>query len=109
MTKQPIMFTAETRAKAAATRQLADDPAAILAASGLDLTEKRKAAVLARLREMPASYRGTFLRSQKAKPNPKTAIRAFCQMCFGWSNVKPEVQGCTSTACPLYTLRPYQD
>jgi len=106
MSKQ--LFTAETRALAAQTRQLAGDPAAILAASGLDLPEKRKAAVLARLREMPAFFRGTFLRSQKPRPNPKVSIRAFCQMCLAWADVKTGVRECTSLACPLYTLRPYQ-
>ena len=51
---------------------------------------------------------------EKARRNPKSlrlAINAFCCTCMGGSDEsgwKGQIRDCTSLACPLYIVRPYQ-
>jgi len=55
-----------------------------------------------RLADVPTKYRGLYRRAW-AKASRKSAIRAFCLECAGWS--ESEVLRCTSTACPLFEFR----
>ncbi len=51
--------------------------------------------------DIPAKYRKLYERARAGKP--KAAIRAHCLMCVGWEPA--EVERCTATGCPLYSLR----
>ena len=51
--------------------------------------------------EIPAKYRKLYEQGRAGKA--KAAIRCHCLMCVGWE--PNEVEKCTATGCPLYTLR----
>lgn len=51
--------------------------------------------------DVPEKYQKLYARAVKG--NAKAAIRCHCLMCVGWS--LREVNLCTATACPLYSLR----
>ena len=72
---------------------------------GMMLDHKRMERVHARLEEMPISDRRTYVRGIKGSKS--AAIKAACSECVGW--VRQEVSLCTATACPLFSLRPFQD
>ncbi len=96
-------FGTVDRAALEAGRELTKNPAGLLAASGLDLGTKERAKVLARLTQMPQGTRKTYLRAMGGKA-PRSAIRAFCQMCVGWERL--EIAACSDPACPLFPYRP---
>ena len=50
---------------------------------------------------IPAKYRKLYEQGRAGKA--KAAIRCHCLMCVGWEPT--EVEQCTATGCPLYTLR----
>ena len=50
---------------------------------------------------IPAKYRKLYEQGRAGKA--KAAIRCHCLMCVGWE--PGEVEQCTATGCPLYTLR----
>ena len=50
---------------------------------------------------IPAKYRKLYEKGRAGKA--KAAIRCYCLMCVGWEPM--EVEQCTATGCPLYTLR----
>lgn len=56
--------------------------------------------------EMPSFCVETYLKAMRGR-NPTIAIKAFCEMCFGWENRVEEIRECTDPACPLYPYRPY--
>jgi len=51
--------------------------------------------------QVPPKYRKLYEQGRAGKA--KAAIRCHCLMCVGWEAV--EVDRCTATGCPLYTLR----
>lgn len=51
--------------------------------------------------DIPAKYRKLYEQGRAGKA--KAAIRCHCLMCVGWEAT--EVEQCTATGCPLYTLR----
>lgn len=55
--------------------------------------------------DMPKIYRATYDRAVSGK-SLRACINAFCSECTQWQRV--EVRLCTSLACPLYAVRPYQ-
>jgi hypothetical protein len=57
-----------------------------------------------RLRQMPASYRRSYVRTVQGKASPKTAIRLFCLECIGWQRVLAVT--CPTRACPLWAMLP---
>jgi hypothetical protein len=57
-----------------------------------------------RLRQMPASYRRSYVRTVQGKASPKTAIRLFCLECVGWQRVLAVT--CPTRACPLWAMLP---
>ena len=50
--------------------------------------------------DIPAKYRKLY---EQGRVKAKAAIRCHCLMCVGWEAA--EVEQCTATGCPLYTLR----
>lgn len=67
----------------------------------------RESAIAERARQMPRSFRTTYLKATRGKASPRVAIRAFCSECVGWN--RQEVKRCTATACPLWTYRPFME
>ena len=55
-----------------------------------------------RLGDVPLKYRGLYRRAWEGQSR-KSAIRAFCLECVGWSQT--EAQACTARACPLFQFR----
>jgi len=51
--------------------------------------------------DIPAKYRKLYEQGRAGKA--KAAIRCHCLMCVGWESA--EVEKCTATGCPLFTLR----
>ena len=51
--------------------------------------------------DIPAKYRKLYEQGRAGKA--KAAIRCHCLMCVAWE--PNEVEKCTATGCPLYTLR----
>ena len=54
------------------------------------------------LADVPLKYRGLYRRAWEDQSR-KSAIRAFCLECVGWSQV--EVRTCTARVCPLFEFR----
>jgi hypothetical protein len=57
-----------------------------------------------RLRQMPASYRRSYIRTVQGKASPKTAIRMFCLECVRWQRALAVT--CPTRACPLWAMLP---
>jgi hypothetical protein len=51
--------------------------------------------------DIPEKYRKLYEKGRAG--SPKAAIRLHCLMCVAWEPA--EVEACTATGCPLYTLR----
>src|SRR3972149_1319738 len=51
--------------------------------------------------DIPAKFQTLYEKGRAG--SPKAAIRAMCAMCCGFD--AKEVEQCTATGCPLYTLR----
>jgi hypothetical protein len=58
---------------------------------------------------VPSKYRAFYAKALAGDLSPRQAIKAKCQACCGWEDLKSRVGGCTVRACPLWPLRPYQD
>ncbi len=73
--------------------------------------EKAQAARKARLEsgEAVQSVRLNPIERARLKPKSKSlAIKAMCYHCVGGEQAVQTIRHCTSTTCPLYTVRPYQ-
>lgn len=73
--------------------------------------EKAQAARKARFEsgESVQAVRLNPIERARLKPNSKSlAIRAMCYHCVGGEQAVQTIRHCTSTSCPLYTVRPYQ-
>ena len=57
-----------------------------------------------RLRQMPASYRRSYVRAMQGKAGPRTAIRLFCLECNGWQRTLAVT--CPTRACPPWAMLP---
>src|SRR3989304_6061713 len=51
--------------------------------------------------DIPAKFQKLYEQGRAGKA--KAAVRSHCLMCVGWE--PNEVEQCTATSCPLYTLR----
>lgn len=102
-------FTPEDRRKAATraakTRELRLDATALVDSFNLALSVERRKKVIAAVENMPPTHRRQYLKGVKG--NQTAALRSFCCECVGHD--RGEVTACTATACPLYSVRPYQD
>lgn len=73
--------------------------------------EKAQAARKARLEsgESVQVVRLNPIERARLKPQSKSlAIKAMCYHCVGGEQAVQTIRHCTSTCCPLYTVRPYQ-
>jgi hypothetical protein len=57
--------------------------------------------------EAPESCRNTLARAFSGSASPRSAIKAFCLQCVGFS--RSDIKNCTARACALYAYRPFQD
>ncbi len=57
---------------------------------------------------IPSSYLDRYLRARLGEASPRLAIRAKCEECCGYEEVKLRVGDCTSYSCPIWMYRPYQ-
>jgi len=96
-------FDAQGRSAAREARERLKTVDGLLPSYGLELSGDAAARVKARLVEMPVNCRRTYLRALGGKA-PRSAIRAFCQMCMGWR--RGEIESCSDPACPLFPYRP---
>ena len=69
------------------------------------LGQKRAEKITARRADIPRIYRATYDRAVSGK-SLRAAVNSFCLECVMWQ--RKEVTICTSLACPLYAVRPYQ-
>ena len=59
-----------------------------------------------RIETAPHSWRGILARSWSPKCSPRAAIKAQCGECQGFD--REAIAGCSSTACPLFSFRPFK-
>jgi hypothetical protein len=57
----------------------------------------------------PALYQDRLVKACLGVASPKVAIRAQCEQCVGWEEVKTRVGQCNVRACALWHFRPYQE
>lgn len=57
---------------------------------------------------VPNQYQGRLVKVLVKEGSRQEAIRAHCEQCVGWEDVRPRVGGCTTFACALHAYRPYQ-
>lgn len=102
-------FTVSDRQAAQETRRVSKSPQEILRTADLDLLPSQEPLVEARLAEMPASCRNTYIKAMRGR-SMATSIRAFCQMCYAWDEFRGNegIRSCPDPACPLWPHRPYQ-
>jgi hypothetical protein len=67
--------------------------------------EKAIERIAKRRADMPKIYWASYDRAVSGK-SLRAAINSFCLECCMWE--RGEVRRCTSPACPLYAVRPYQ-
>lgn len=60
-----------------------------------------------KLEHCPRRYQAMLVASVVGELSPRQAIKVACLECVCWQ--KTLVRTCTSLACPLYPLRPYQE
>ena len=48
-----------------------------------------------------------YLKAKTGQASPKTAIRAMCQHCCGYEDLKNRIGNCRVLKCPLWAYRPY--
>ena len=65
----------------------------------------RSEAIQKRRADMPKVYRSSYDKAVSGK-SLRAAVNSFCLECCMWE--REEVRRCTSLACPLYAVRPYQ-
>lgn len=56
----------------------------------------------------PPAYQDRLVKAVLGLASPKICIRAQCEQCVGWEDVKLRVGGCRSFSCALWKFRPYQ-
>lgn len=57
---------------------------------------------------IPARYLGRALKALTGEASSKAHIKAHCENCVGYEEVRARVGGCTSFGCMLWVVRPYQ-
>ncbi len=66
---------------------------------------ERQEKIAERRADMPKVYRSSYDKAVSGK-SLRAAVNSFCLECCMWE--REEVRRCTSLACPLYAVRPYQ-
>ena len=60
------------------------------------------------LSTVPLLYRPLASRALRGVSGKAAAVKAKCQECVNYEDVKLRVSGCTVWKCPLWRFRPYQ-
>lgn len=68
------------------------------------LTERAYLAV----ERTPPKYQGMRIKAHLGELSPRLAIKAKCEECVGYEDVREEVGNCKAMSCPIWTYRPYQ-
>jgi hypothetical protein len=68
--------------------------------------DKRAAKIARRLEAIPRAFRAVY-RNAIAGGSLRAAVNAMCHECIGW-HIK-EIRQCSDSACPLFSVRPYQN
>lgn len=63
---------------------------------------------ITRYHSIPHKMRYQWLKAYAGELSPKQAIKAKCQDCVGWEDVRTNIGFCTARTCPLWAYRPYQ-
>ena len=58
---------------------------------------------------LPDKARALWLKATGGECSPRQAIKAKCQQCVGYEDTVQRVRDCTTSKCPLWTFRPYQE
>lgn len=69
----------------------------------------RSTFIIKRLKSIPSLMQNLYLRACLKKASPKMAIKAFCQNCNGYEDVRTRTANCETFSCPLWAYRPYQN
>ena len=69
---------------------------------GKPLNEAQKAAIS----EASTLYKKVMEKAYKGTASPRSAIKAACLACVGYT--RADVTACTGYSCPLWAYRPYQ-
>jgi len=72
----------------------------------IEAERNRQIAIEKRRADMPKAYRANYDKAVSGA-SLRAAINAQCIECVCWQ--REEVRLCTSLACPLWAVRPYQD
>jgi hypothetical protein len=67
--------------------------------------DKRAAKIAQRLEAIPQAFRATYRKAVEGG-SLRAAINSQCGECLGWS--VREIRQCSDSACPLFSVRPYQ-
>jgi hypothetical protein len=68
--------------------------------------DKRAAKITQRLEAIPRAFRAAYQKAV-AGGSLRAAINSQCGECLGWS--VQEIRHCSDSACPLFSVRPYQN
>jgi hypothetical protein len=58
---------------------------------------------------VPSAYRSLYLKARSGEASPREVIKAACQQCVNYEDVKNMVGDCTATTCVRWQVRPYQN
>ena len=92
---------------AARSVSLAKSAAELIQDANLDIGPAQTRLIQDRLSEMPKLCRGAYLRAMSGGSRA-AGVKAFCEMCLGWEDLRAGISNCTDPACPLHPYRPYQ-
>ena len=70
------------------------------------MSQDRAKLVAKRIAEAGELYRPLLRKVYAGSCSPREAIKGFCLQCVGYE--RNSITHCTSPACPLFLLRPYQ-
>lgn len=72
------------------------------------LKSKLPARTIAEIERTPSRYLGRRLRAHTGEASLRETIKAHCESCVGYEDLKEQVGGCRSYSCLLWVHRPYQ-
>ena len=97
----------EAMAKSIKSRETSKSAAKMVAEIRSRLTSKQVKQVESRMKQMPSACRRVYQRAMRGR-SAKAALKAHCQECVGWGDMRNQIKNCTAFGCALYPYRPYQ-
>jgi len=58
---------------------------------------------------VPSKFKILYEKALRGLLAPRSAIKAKCQECVNWEDIRLRVGQCQARGCPLWSLRPYQN